>query len=99
MDNSLPLYPLKFKPIVKEKVWGGQKLSQLFQKEGSGTIGESWELSGVEGNVSLVANGGLKNKSLTQLLTEYKEKLVGEKVFNKFGTQFPLLFKFIDATI
>ncbi len=97
MDNKTSLYPLKFKPILKEKIWGGTKLMQLFQKEGKGNIGESWELSGVEGDVSVVANGNLKNLKLTELIDTYKEELIGEKVFKNFGNKFPLLFKFIDA--
>lgn len=97
MGNRPPLYPLKFIPILKEKVWGGEKLSKLFKKNGTGNIGESWEISGVEENVSIVANGPLKDKSLANLVETYKELLLGEKVFKQFGNKFPLLFKFIDA--
>jgi len=91
------LYPLKFVPILKEKVWGGTKLAQYFAKDGTGNIGESWELSGVEGDVSVVANGALKGKTLSQLIQAYGVQLVGKEVFNDFGNTFPLLFKFIDA--
>ncbi|PKA83679.1 mannose-6-phosphate isomerase type 1 [Ulvibacter sp. MAR_2010_11] len=97
MVNNDNLYPLKFQPILKEKVWGGQKLSHLFQKEGEGNIGESWELSGVPENISVVANGALKDMSLNTLLEKHEAELVGKKVFSTFGTTFPLLFKFIDA--
>ena len=91
------LYPLKFVPILKEKVWGGEKLRLLFNKEKEGVIGESWELSGVAGDVSTVQNGVLKGTSLNSLIATYKEELVGSKVFAAFGNTFPLLFKFIDA--
>ena len=97
MHNIPSLYPLKFQPILKEKVWGGSKLNNLFQKNGTGKIGESWEISGVTENVSEVANGALKGKTLNWLLENYKEKLVGEKVYKNFDNTFPLLFKFIDA--
>lgn len=92
------LYPLKFTPILKEKVWGGTKLSRLFGKELAENTGESWEVSGVEGDISIVANGALQGKSLIAVIEMYKEALVGKKVFETFGTKFPLLFKFIDAS-
>ena len=100
MKNTQPLlYPLKFQPILKEKVWGGNKLTTLLNKEsnGNGKIGESWEISGVDNDISTVKNGPLKGKKLNWLLEEYKEELVGERVFQQFGNTFPLLFKFIDA--
>jgi mannose-6-phosphate isomerase len=97
MITVSPLYPLKFHPILKPKVWGGKKLAKLFKKNAVGDIGESWEISGVNDNVSEILNGPLKEKSLNWLLENYKEKLVGEKVYKDFGNQFPLLFKFIDA--
>lgn len=97
MITVSPLYPLKFNPIFKPKVWGGTKLHQLLKKNTGGNVGESWEISGIEDNVSEILNGPLKKKSLNWLLENYKEKLVGEKVYKNFGNQFPLLFKFIDA--
>lgn len=97
MITISPLYPLKFEPILKKKVWGGNKLNKLFKKMGKGNIGESWEISGVAEDVSEIANGPLKGKTLTRLIGNYKEKLVGEKVYQNFGNTFPLLFKFIDA--
>ncbi|TYA54759.1 type I phosphomannose isomerase catalytic subunit [Formosa maritima] len=96
MTNSL--YPLKFKPILKEKIWGGQKLNTLLNKNSqSPNIGESWEISDVEGNTSIVANGKLIGLSLKQLLEIYKAELIGTKNYKKFGHTFPLLIKFIDA--
>lgn len=92
------LYPLKFDPILKEKIWGGQKLkSQLNKDSNLLNIGESWELSDVEGDISTVSNGRLKGSSLKQLLKEYKGELIGEKNFEIFKENFPLLIKFIDA--
>ncbi|MDT0554373.1 type I phosphomannose isomerase catalytic subunit [Patiriisocius hiemis] len=91
------LYPLKFKPILKEKVWGGSKLKTLYNKEGGETLGESWELSGVTGNISEVNNGKLKGKKLNELIEHYTADLLGNKVYKAYGTNFPLLFKFIDA--
>ncbi|RDK84890.1 type I phosphomannose isomerase catalytic subunit [Marinirhabdus gelatinilytica] len=91
------LYPLQFIPELKEKVWGGNKLKAILNKEGNGTVGESWEISGVQGTISKVANGALKGQKITDLIESYKDKLVGERVYKKYGSNFPLLFKFIDA--
>ena len=93
------LYPLKFKPIFKEKLWGGQKIRTVLGKD-FGTIdncGETWELSGVPGNVSEIANGSKKGQLLTDLIEVSKADLVGYSVFKHFGHEFPLLIKFIDA--
>ena len=97
MNQNSELYSIKFEPILKEKVWGGDKLKLLFHKKRGGNIGESWEISGVDGSISNVQNGSLKGKSLHQLIEKYKGGLVGEKVYKTFGNTFPLLFKFIDA--
>jgi mannose-6-phosphate isomerase len=92
------LYLLRFDPILKEKVWGGKKLKQLFNKKSpSDKTGESWEISDVEGSGSIVSNGKFKGRSLKWLMEEYNTRLVGKKVFDRFGTKFPLLIKFIDA--
>ncbi len=92
------LTPLKFKPLLKERIWGGQELEKLGKKLPKGkNIGESWEISDVEGDASIVAEGVFKGNSLSELIEVYMEELVGEKVFNKFSTEFPLLIKFIDA--
>ncbi|WP_298546863.1 type I phosphomannose isomerase catalytic subunit [uncultured Aquimarina sp.] len=96
--NKDSLYILKFKPILKEKIWGGSKLNNLLGKEPKGSsIGESWEISDVEGEQSVVINGSFEGKTLKDLLIYHQEKLVGEKNFKRFGTKFPLLIKFIDA--
>jgi mannose-6-phosphate isomerase len=95
----MELYPLKFTPILHERIWGGNRLESKFGKNlnGKTNIGESWELSAVEGNVSVVANGSLAGNSLQELIEIYMDEIVGEKVFKKYGNEFPLLIKFIDA--
>lgn len=91
-------YPLLFDPILKERIWGGTKLKTMFNKPITSEItGESWELSEVKGDVSIVSNGSYKGKSLTQLLNDFPDQLLGTKVHARFGKQFPLLFKFLDA--
>ncbi len=91
-------YPVKFYPILKERIWGGTKLRSLLHKEVQGTnIGESWELSTVENDISVICNGFYKGKNLQELINEFPKEILGENVFNLFGKQFPLLFKFIDA--
>jgi mannose-6-phosphate isomerase len=95
-EKNPNLYPLKFEPILKHKVWGGNKLNLLLNKEEGENIGESWEISDVDQNISIVHNGPLKGKSLKWILQTYKDKLVGPS-YQHFGDKFPLLFKFIDA--
>ncbi len=92
------LYPIKFTPILKDKIWGGQKLKTLLNKNSDlPNIGESWEISDVEGDTSIVSNGSLKGQSLKQLLETYKEDLIGLQNYRIFKNKFPLLIKFIDA--
>ncbi len=93
------LYPLKFKPIFKDKIWGGQKINTVLGKDFSPlpNCGETWEISGVEGNLSEVAEGALAGKNLKALIQTYKGELVGAHVYRQFGDEFPLLVKFIDA--
>ena len=92
------MYPLKFEPIFKTVVWGGEKIAPFKGvKTQQDHIGESWELSGVAGNESVVANGPLAGRSIAELVREYKGALVGESVYANTGDEFPLLIKFIDA--
>ena len=92
------LYPLKFKPIIKDKIWGGTRLKTLLNKKTkTDKAGESWEISGYPGSISKVKNGFLAGNSLEELIEVYMGDLVGDSVFEKFGTLFPLLIKFIDA--
>lgn len=93
------LYPLKFIPLYKDKIWGGNKIRTVLNKDFGDlpNCGESWELSGVEDNVSVVANGFLEGNTLEELIEIYMGELVGDHVFDRFGIEFPLLIKFIDA--
>lgn len=94
----IKIYPLQFAPILKERIWGGEKLKTVLNKPISSKItGESWELSTVEGDVSVVANGELKGKSLTEIIDESPNEILGTAVHARFGKQFPLLFKYLDA--
>ena len=80
------LYPLKFSPILKDKIWGGTKLKTLFGKPAtSDHLGESWELSGYEGDESVVTNGFLAGNNLAELLEVYMGDLVGDRVFERYG--------------
>src|ERR1700748_2129540 len=93
------LYPLKFKTIYKDKIWGGQKIRTYLHKDFGDlpNCGETWEISGVKSDVSIVDNGALAGESLADLLEQFKGQLVGDKVYAHFGNIFPLLVKFIDA--
>ncbi|MDR1527891.1 MAG: class I mannose-6-phosphate isomerase [Dysgonamonadaceae bacterium] len=91
------LYPFKFNPILKPIIWGGRDICTFKNLPSRAGIGESWELSGVDGNISVVGNGELKGKSLSELMASYGEKLLGRPVIERFGNTFPLLIKFIDA--
>ncbi|MDV7139438.1 type I phosphomannose isomerase catalytic subunit [Maribacter sp. TH_r10] len=92
------LYPFKFQPILKERLWGGTKLKEVLGKPIESDItGESWELSAVEGDISTVANGPLAGTTLQQIIDQQPEGLLGKDVFDRFGKDFPILIKFIDA--
>ncbi len=97
MSNQL-LHILKFEPILKDKIWGGRKLHTILNKESeSPNVGESWEISDVDGDCSVVNSGPYKGEDLKTLLSKYKDELVGKSNYNRFGDKFPLLIKFIDA--
>jgi mannose-6-phosphate isomerase len=95
----MQLYPLTFETIFKEKLWGGQKIKRVLGKDYGNlkNCGETWELSGVSGNVSTVNNGPLSGQKLDQLIKEYGPELLGHRIARQYGTEFPLLIKFIDA--
>lgn len=97
--HTQSLYPLKFQTIYKDKIWGGHKIRTVLGKDYAPlpNCGETWELSGVPGNVSVVKEGPLKGLTLTQLMEIYQAELLGEKVFQQTPGEFPLLIKFIDA--
>lgn len=94
------LYPIKFEPILKEKIWGGKSLVTNYGKKAGnhGLIGESWEISAVSDNLSVVANGFLKGNNIEEIIEVYMGDITGEKVFEKFGIEFPLLIKLIEAS-
>lgn len=95
---NLQVYPLVFEPILKERIWGGTKLQTVFNKEiVSDTTGESWELSTVPGDISVVSNGPYKGKSLLDLISQFPKEILGSRIYERFGAEFPILFKFIDA--
>jgi len=93
------LYPIKFRPILKERVWGGTNLKAFYNKDVAEgiTIGESWELSGIQGDISIATNGYLEGNNLEELIEVYMGDLVGDRVYEEFGNEFPLLIKLIDA--
>ncbi len=109
MAKPSPLYPLKFEPIYKEKVWGGRTLEQLgrgLPGDENTPIGESWEVAdlgrtavsggGGEAARSVVANGPLAGATLHELMQQHGRALLGDLSTNEFG-EFPLLVKFLDA--
>ena len=87
-----------FEPLLKQTLWGGDKIIPFKHlKAKMDHVGESWEISGVSGSETIVANGPDKGKSLNQLVREQKGLLVGQENYERFGDEFPLLVKFIDA--
>jgi mannose-6-phosphate isomerase len=94
------LYPLKFKPVFKEKIWGGQKIRTSLGLDFAPlpNCGEAWALSGVSGCQTIVSNGFLEGNELNEILEIYMDELVGEKVFEQYPGEFPILVKFIDAS-
>ena len=87
-----------FEPQLKQTLWGGDRIIPFKHLDTQmEAVGESWEISGVKGNETIVANGKDKGKSLNQLVREQKGRLVGEENYQRFGDEFPLLIKFIDA--
>ncbi|MBT8288955.1 MAG: class I mannose-6-phosphate isomerase [Flavobacteriaceae bacterium] len=92
------LHPLKFTPILQERIWGGEKLrTELNKPVDKPNIGESWEISDVKGYSSIVQEGALTGKSLRELIETYKSDLLGKQNFQRFDGKFPILIKFIDA--
>jgi mannose-6-phosphate isomerase len=93
------LYPLKFEPILKEKIWGGSSLADYYGKKPGNlkNIGESWELSAVSDNLSVISNGFLAGNNIEEIIEVYMGDITGESVFEKFGNEFPLLIKLIEA--
>lgn len=89
---------LKFEPLLKQTIWGGDKIIPFKHlAEKLDQVGESWEISGVKDNETVVANGEYKGQKLNEVLAQLKDKLVGKDNYQRYGDQFPLLIKFIDA--
>lgn len=92
------LYPLKFLPLYKNVIWGGNRLKNYgFNYDPLPNCGELWALSSVEGRESVIANGFLEGNTLNEAIEIYMGDLVGERIFDRYGTEFPLLVKLIDA--
>lgn len=92
------LYPIKFTPQSKYRIWGGDSLKTKYGKPfKNDKIGESWEISTVPNSISRVSNGFLKGKRLDELIKTYKSRLVGEYIYKKHNIKFPILVKLIDA--
>lgn len=93
------LYPLKFEPILVDKIWGGYNLAKNWGKNAnpSRKIGESWEISAIPDQISVVSNGFLAGNNIEELIEVYMGDLTGEAVYDKFGIEFPLLIKLIEA--
>ena len=90
---------IKFRPILKQVLWGGNKIISFKQLDAEmEQVGESWEVSGVKDNESIVANGQYEGMKLNDLVALLKGDLVGKENYERFGNEFPLLIKFIDAS-
>ncbi len=96
-ENNLPI--LKFTPIFKSVIWGGTRIAQFKNMPSQGDhVGESWELSPMKGNESVVSEGPFEGRTLNQLMAERGSEIMGERLYARFGQHFPLLIKFIDST-
>ena len=86
------LYPLKFKPRYREKIWGGHKIKDALQMDCKGieSCGEAWVLSGVAGDETVVADGFLAGNELNELVEVYMDDLVGGKVYQKYENEFQI---------
>lgn len=94
----MQVYPIRFRPVLKQKIWGGNDLNDLKNLNVPITrLGESWEISAVKGDLSIVENGDYSDLSIDDLIHLFPEQLLGKKVIQQFGAQFPLLIKFINA--
>jgi mannose-6-phosphate isomerase len=93
------LYPLKFEPILVDKIWGGNLLAKNWGKNAdlSQKIGESWEISAIPDQLSVVSNGFLAGNNIEELIEVYMGDITGEAVYERFGIEFPLLIKLIEA--
>lgn len=92
------LYPIKFVPTPRERVWGGKKLATKYGKpfDTEKVIGESWEVVGFEQDSSIIADGFLADNSLFDVIETYMDEMVGDDLYKYFGNEFPLLIKLLD---
>ena len=92
----MEIYPFKFKPIFKERIWGGRKLGEIFAKDlpSSVKIGESWELADLPDDISVITNGPLAGRTISYVLKKYPGQITGDE---NFSGPFPLLIKLLDA--
>ena len=97
VHKSMELGFLKFEAQQFSKVWGGEKLHKFYAKPAGTRIGESWEISGVSGKISSISQRDIKEKSLHDLIQSFGPDLLGQRVYETYKGEFPLLFKFIDA--
>lgn len=98
MSNKFQAYPLKFHPIPQKRIWGGNRLVSYLNKPfNNDLIGESWEISTIENNVSIIANGVYQSNNFLDLIKQFPQEILGKEVYEKYGSNFPLLIKFIDA--
>jgi mannose-6-phosphate isomerase len=99
MNKELKLYPLKFKPILRQKLWGGDRIQNIYRHNEPklAQVGESWDVSAMDDDDCEVINGWLEGNSLADLVEVYMGDLVGDKVYEQYGSEFPLLLKIIDA--
>ena len=97
--SGILLYPLLFEPILKEKIWGGQKLGKLFDRQLPGDkIGESWDVACHQNGTSVVSNGEYKGQTLDELIKKFGRCLLGNSLDDKDIEKFPLLIKMLDAS-
>ena len=92
------IYPFKFIPQPKERVWGGHRLAAQFHKpfDAEKVIGESWEISGFEDDSSVIAGGWLDGNPLFDVIETYMDEIVGDDNYKRFGDEFPILVKLLD---
>jgi mannose-6-phosphate isomerase len=93
------LYPMKFAPLFRDKIWGGSKIRELLGYDVGAlpNCGEAWLISGVDGEPTLISNGYLAGNELNELVEVFMGDLVGDAVYERFGDQFPILFKILDS--
>ncbi len=92
-------YPLRFRPILKEKIWGGNALKTFLHKtDEDRPYGESWEIADLPDDQSIITNGIHKGKALGTIVSAFAKAVLGTSVTDRFGSDFPLLIKYIDAS-